>query len=192
MPGLNRLGLSIVAGALAVISSLSPQAAHAENIVGGVNVVNPMRASVADQNAIFAQLKATGVHVIRCGITPDAKGIDFAKRAAEHGIKIHLLLGPVYPPNALSRPYQPTVFPAMWGGRPLSLADPALSKASFQSIFDRLDSNNIVLAGMELGDEITWAAFNAEFPLPGEGRILSLSDLSHDPEGKQIAKGFLQ
>jgi hypothetical protein len=31
-----------------------------------------------------------------------------------------------------------------------------------------------------------------EFPLPGEGKILSLADLSIDPEGKQIAKGFLQ
>jgi hypothetical protein len=45
---------------------------------------------------------------------------------------------------------------------------------------------------MELGNEINWAAFNAEFPLPGEGKILSLADLSHDPEGRQIAKGFLQ
>ena len=46
--------------------------------------------------------------------------------------------------------------------------------------------------------ELNWATkstgplFNAESPLPGEGRILSLSDLSHDSEGKQIAKGFLQ
>src|SRR5580704_3503664 len=46
--------------------------------------------------------------------------------------------------------------------------------------------------------ELNWATkstgplFNAEFPLPGEGRILSLSDLSRDSEGKQIAKGFLQ
>ena len=55
-----------------------------------------------------------------------------------------------------------------------------------------LDANGIALAGIELGNEINWAAFNAEFPLPGEGRILSLSDLSHHSEGKQIAKGFLQ
>ena len=46
--------------------------------------------------------------------------------------------------------------------------------------------------------ELNWTTkstgplFNAEFPLPGEGRILSLSDLSRDSEGKQIAKGFLQ
>lgn len=192
MLGINRLSLPIIASALAAISPLPPQAAPAENIVVGVNVVNPMRAGIADQNAVFAQLHAAGVHVIRCGITPDTKGIDFAKRAAAQGIKIELGLGAQYPPDAPSRPYQPDVFPAMWGGHPLSFADPALSKASFQSMFDQLDANNIVLAGMELGNEINWAAFNAEFPLPGEGKILSLSDLSHDPEGKQIAKGFLQ
>jgi hypothetical protein len=59
-------------------------------------------------------------------------------------------------------------------------------------VLDALDASGIVPAGMELGNEINWAAFNAEFPLPGEGKILSLADLSHDPEGRQIAKGFLQ
>jgi hypothetical protein len=39
---------------------------------------------------------------------------------------------------------------------------------------------------------LNWAAFNPEFPLPGEGKTLTLSDLSNDPEGKQIAKGFMQ
>jgi hypothetical protein len=189
---MNRLSLPIVAGVLAAISVLPPQAARAQNVVVGVNVVNPMRASVADQNAVFAQLHAAGVHVIRCGISPDVKGIDFAKRAAAQGIKIELQVGAQYPPDAPSRPYQPEIFPAMWGGHPLSYADPALSKAIYQFLFDQFDANNIVLAGIELGNEINWAAFNAEFPLPGEGKILSLSDLSHDPEGKQIAKGFLQ
>ena len=36
-----------------------------------MNVVNPMRASVADQNAVFNQLEAAHVHVIRCGISND-------------------------------------------------------------------------------------------------------------------------
>jgi hypothetical protein len=167
-------------------------AAHAEDVVVGVNVVNPMRASVAAQDAVFAQLEAAHVHVIRCGISADDKGIDFARRAAAQGIRIQLILGAQYPPNAPSRPYQPDVFPAMWGGHPLSWADPDLSKALSQKVLDELDANGIVLAGMELGNEINWAAFNPEFPLPGEGKILSLADLSHDPEGKQIAKGFLQ
>ena len=189
---INRLSLPIIASVLGAISSLSAYSAQAQNIVVGVNVVNPMRANIADQNAVFAQLHAAAVHVIRCGISPDAKGIDFAKRAAANGIKIELQVGAQYPPAAPSRPYQSDAFPAMWGGHPLSYADPTLSKAAYQALFDQFDANDIVLAGIELGNEINWAAFNAEFPLPGEGKVFSLADLSRDPEAKQIAKGFLQ
>ena len=166
--------------------------ARAQSVVVGVNVVNPMRASVADQSTLLSQLKAAEVRVVRCGISNDDKGIDFAKRAATQGIRIQLIAGAEYAPNAPSRPYQPDVFPAMWGGHPLSFADPALSKANFQGLFDRLDANGIALAGIELGNEINWAAFNPEFPLPGEGKILNLEDLAHDSEGMQVAKGFLQ
>src|SRR5580700_6488314 len=165
---------------------------RAQDIVVGVNVVNPMRASIADQNAVFSQLEAAHVHVIRCGISNDEKGIDYAKRAKAKGIRILLGVGAEYLPNAPTRPYQPDKFPAMWGGPPLSYADPELSRAFYQKLFDALDANGIVLAGIELGNEINWAAFNPEFLLPGEGKILSLDDLAHDPEGKQIAKGFLQ
>jgi len=171
---------------------LAPARASAQEMVVGVNVVNPMRASLADQNTLLSRLKAAEVRVIRCGISNDDKGIDFAKRAAAQGIRIHLIVGQEYPPDAPTRLYQPNEFPDMWGGHPLSFADPALSKAAFQRLFDNLDANGIALAGIELGNEINWAAFNPEFPLPGEGKILSLQDLEDDPEGKQIAKGFLQ
>jgi hypothetical protein len=171
---------------------IAPVGARTQEMVVGVNVVNPMRASIADQNALLSQLKAAEVHVIRCGISNDDKGIDFAKRAAVQGIRLQLIVGPQYTPNAPTRPYQPKEFPAMWGGHPLSYADPTLSKTAFQRLFDGLDANGIELAGIELGNEINWAAFNPEFPLPGEGKILSVEDLAHDPEGKQIAKGFLQ
>jgi len=36
------------------------------------------------------------------------------------------------------------------------------------------------------------AAFNPEFPLPGEGKQFGLDDIYHDPEAQQIAKGYLQ
>jgi hypothetical protein len=55
----------------------------AQDVVVGVNVINPMRASVADQNAVLSQLEAAHVHVIRCGISNDDKGIDYAKRGSE-------------------------------------------------------------------------------------------------------------
>jgi hypothetical protein len=190
MDGMQRCG-SIAAMFLAIFC-LAILRAESQEMVVGVNVVNPMRSKVADQNTLFNQLEAAQVHVIRCGISNDDKGIDFAKRAAAQGIRIQLIVSPEYLPNALSRPYQPKEFPQMWGGHPLSFADPALSKTAFQHLFDSLDAGGITLAGVELGNEINWAAFNPEFPLPGEGKILSLDDLTHDPEGKQIAKGFLQ
>jgi hypothetical protein len=167
-------------------------ASQPSNFVIGVNVVNPLRAKIADQDAVIAQLKAAGVRVIRCGVTPDDKGIDFAKRVYAAGIKIELQVGPQYPTDAPKRPYQPAEFPSMWSGSPLSYADPKLSSTYFQTLIDRLESNGIVLAAFELGNEINWAAFNPEFPLPGEGKVFDLNDLSHDPEAKQVAKGFLQ
>jgi hypothetical protein len=181
-----------IAAVFLAVCVLAPSRAFTQDIVVGVNVVNPLRASIADQNALLGQLKAAQVHIIRCGISNDDKGIDFAKRAAAQGIHLQLIVGPQYSLDAPSRPYQPNLYPAMWGGHPLSYADAALSKAFFQKLFDSLDGNNLRLAGVELGNEINWAAFNPEFPLPGEGKILSLEDLAHDPEGKQIAKGFLE
>ena len=46
----------------------------------------------------------------------------------------------------------------MWSGHPLSYADPGLSKAFYQELFDALDANGIVQAGIELGNEMNWAA----------------------------------
>jgi hypothetical protein len=174
------------------ISILVPTRTQGQEMVVAVNVVNPMRSSVAIQNELFGQLKAAQVRVIRCSISNDDKGIDFAKRAAAAGIHLQLIVGAQYPPNAPTRPYQPKEFPAMWGGHPLSYADPSLSGTFFKRLFDSLDVAGITLAGAELGNEINWAAFNPEFPLPGEGKVLGLRDLADDPEGKEIAKGFLQ
>ena len=75
---------------------------------------------------------------------------------------------------------------------PLSWADLEASRVSYQSLFDKLDANGIVLAGIELGNEINWTDFNGDFPIPGEGKAFSLEDLSRDPEAQQVARGFLQ
>jgi hypothetical protein len=34
--------------------------------------------------------------------------------------------------------------------------------------------------------------FNGDFPVPGQGKAFSLSDLSRDPEAKRVAQGLLQ
>src|SRR5580692_8792293 len=140
-----------VAALFAAVFFLASAPSPAQEMVVGVNVVNPLRASVPNQNTLLGQLQAAQVRVIRCGISNDDKGIDFAKRAAAEGIRIQLIVGPQYAANAPTRPYEPDVFPAMWGGHPLSYGDPEISKAAFQRLFDNLDAAGITLAGVELG-----------------------------------------
>src|SRR5262249_34089477 len=80
----------------------------------------------------------------------------------------------------------------MRSARPLSWLDPERSRASYQSVFDKLDASGITLAGIELGNEINWTDFNGDFPIPGQGKAFSLEDLARDPEAQQVARGFLQ
>ena len=80
----------------------------------------------------------------------------------------------------------------MWGEPPLSKADPDSFRTYFEPLLAKLEAKGMVLAGFELGNEINWAGFNADFPLPGQGRVFDKNDLVHDPEGRQIAQGLLQ
>jgi hypothetical protein len=165
---------------------------QAATLATGMNIVNPMRANAAARTALIGQLRTGGVHMVRCGITNDADGVAFAQALYAAGIKIDLIVTPQYAQGAPSVPYRPVEYPNMWGGHPLSAADPSLSKAGFQSLIGKLDAAGVVLAGLELGNEINWVAFNPEFPLPGEGKVFSLAELSSDPEGRKIAAGYLQ
>jgi hypothetical protein len=180
-------------GRALVVSLYSAGATRAQDIVRGVNFVHPMQYSVADQNAALAVLKRAGVRVIRFGIEEDEdKNIDFIRRAHEQGIATVLILHGKYAPNAPVRPYRPKEFPGMWAGPPFSALDPVASGQYFQQVMDKLDADGIALAGLELENEINMAGNNPDFSLPGEGRVLGLNDLYHDPEGQQVAKGYLQ
>jgi hypothetical protein len=177
---------SLAAYALGVRPSLAAEATV------GVNVVNLQKLDVSQQDAILNDLKAAGVTVIRTGIAPDDNGIDFAKRAFARGIRIDFIVGVQYRPDAPTRPWLPKEFPNDWSGHPLSYADPQQFRAYFQALLDKLDAAGVRLAAFELGNELNSAAFNAEFPLPGQGKMFGSQDLAHDPEGRQIAAGYLQ
>jgi hypothetical protein len=80
----------------------------------------------------------------------------------------------------------------LWSGWPLSTANADTFKTNIGAELAKLESKGIVLAGFELGNEINWTGFNSDFPLPAQGRILTEKDLTDDPEGRQIAKGYLR
>ncbi|HEY9755612.1 MAG TPA: hypothetical protein V6C97_10650 [Oculatellaceae cyanobacterium] len=162
--------------------------------IRGVNFVHPFQFSQANQDQYLSQLQANGVHAIRIGVyeSDEPKVVDFVSRAQAKGIKTQLILHGLYAKAAPQRAYRPAEFPGMWGGPPLSFMDPEQSKQYFSRLLSDLEKANLQVNGLELENEINMAGNNPDFDLPGEGRVLSLSDLYKDPEGKKIAAGFKQ
>lgn len=186
--------LILVCGCLSLGFGAMPTA-RGENVVIGVNVVNPQRLRPADRETVLAELQAAGVRVIRAPLAPPwgggdyAPAIDFIRRAYERGIKTDLIIGLEYRDGAQKRPPFKAL-PNMWSSYPLSSADPVRFRAVFTALFDRLESMGLVFAALELGNEINWTAFNGDFPIPGEGRVFDGYDLTHDPEAQRIADGY--
>ena len=158
----------------------------------GAIPLNPTAARVAAQDELIQQLKAAGVHVIRVALTPDDLRIDFAKRAYAQGIKIEALIEPQVPRGAASGPDPSDGAPRAWGGLVLDAIDPALSKAYFETLFQKLRANGVLLAGIELGNEINWTNVNKDFPKTIHGKIFNFDDLHHDPLAQPYAAGLLQ
>jgi len=169
-------------------------AVQARDVIRGVDFVHPLQFSPEVQNAKLSELQSLGVHVIRFGMYAqnEDKNVDFIKRAYAHKISTVLILHGLYAPDAPARPFRPKEFPGMWPGPPLSDLDPVRSAQYFQELISKLEAGGVMLAGLELENEINMAGNNPDFRLPGEGRVLGLADLSHDPEGQQVAKGYLQ
>jgi hypothetical protein len=188
---------TVFMGALALsclISVISSAAqAQTRDLVQGANAAMGSL-SVRQQDAILAEPHAAGVRYIRTGITPDDKGVDFARRAQAQGMRILWLVELRYRPGAPGRPW-PNAY-GVWGGPPLSAAGPDQFRQYFAPPLAKLDAAGVRLAGFELANEINSPMFNADFPLLAENpvgsREFNLEDLSHDLEAQQVAKGFLQ
>ncbi|KJC51024.1 hypothetical protein UP09_02925 [Bradyrhizobium sp. LTSP885] len=172
----------------------APLAARAQNAVRGVDFVHPLQFSEAEQDAALARIASAGVRVIRFGMYQQDldKNIAFIARAHTHNIAVDLILHGLYPPDAPQRPYRAKEFPNMWAGPLISSLSPELSRPYFQQLLDKLDADGIALAALEFENEINMAGDNPDFSLPGQGRVLGLNDLYHDPEGQKVAKGYLQ
>jgi hypothetical protein len=186
-------GIVALSFTLCALLGSRPAQALTQNLVLGVNA-SMGSLSVEQQSTLLAELHAAGVHYIRAGIAPDEKGVDFARRAQAQGIRIDWLLQLQYRPGAPSRPW-PNAF-GVWGGPPLSAADPDQFRKYFEPLLAKLEAAGVTLAGFELGNEINSPMFNADFSLPAENparsREFNLEDLSRDPEAKRVAKGYMQ
>ena len=185
--------IASVAWALLAVIAVPALAGQPPPVVG-VNLVNePYKQTAPEQDATLRALQAAGVRAIRAGIPDNDQGLAFAQRARQHGIRIEWLLG-VYPDPGTPWPKLPGAYKGkgFWRGWPLSTANADTFRAKIGAQLARLESQGVVLAGFELGNEINWTGFNADFPLPAQGRVLTAKDLVGDPEGQKIAQGYLR
>lgn len=190
LPATSFAVISRIAFVTALSFVIWPNLVWAQGCNVGVNVNSFQNFDAAAQETIVQQLVVSGVHCVRTSLRPDDKNIHLAKQLQDKGIGLVLVPGPEYLPGARLRPADDKRH--MRSALPLSSADPERSRVFYQSLFDKLDANGIVLAGVELGNEINWTDFNGDFPIPGQGKAFTLQDLSRDPEAQQVARGFLQ
>jgi hypothetical protein len=186
------LPLVLLLLACVLLAPLGPAVAWAADVVVGVNLVNaPYNLTVPEQETILNTMHEAGVRVIRGAIPPGEKGTSWAELVYAHEIKIEWLVDGAYAPGT-PWPHAPNGFNGMWEAPPLSKLDPDKFRAYFEPLLAKLEATGTVLAGFELLNEFNWAGFNADFPLPGQGRVFGAGDLLNNPEGQLIAKGYLQ
>lgn len=158
----------------------------------GVNLVNePYKQTPDEQEATLNALQSAGVTAIRASIPNDDSGVAFAQRVHAHGIRIEWLVYLSYKPGTVW-PKPPHGHENMWHYPGLSATDPDAFRTAFGSQLAKLEAKGIEFAAFELGNEINWTAFNADFPIPGEGKIFGLDDLNNDPEAQKVGQGFVQ
>src|SRR5262249_9783997 len=105
----------------------------------GVNVNGFQNLDATQQEAVVQQLATSGVRCVRTSLRPDDKNIRLAQELQDRGIGLVLVLGAEFLPNAPVRPADAERH--MRSARPLSWLDPERSRASYQSVFDKLDAS---------------------------------------------------
>jgi hypothetical protein len=184
-------------GTLALALGLACSAPAFSQTQVGVNLTNGDRLSQSAQLAALSELQAAGANVIRIPLEPRTwgppgvytDGIALIKTAYASGIKPIVIVPLQYPASVKPRPYN-SAYPDIWAAYPLSQSDPAIFTSWFTPILAQLEASGVVLAGLELGNEINGAPFNGDFPVPGEGNVFGDTDLHTNAEAQVIAAGY--
>jgi hypothetical protein len=163
----------------------------------GVNFTTGERLSSSIQTAVLASMQASDVKVIRLPLElwngSYAASVATIEAAYARGIRVIAVLTLSDPATmqsgAVPRPAYPTLG-TTWAQYGLTQLSPTRFAAVIGPVLQQLDSAGVVLAGIELGNEINWTPFNGDFPTPGRGRVFGNAAMVSDPEAIKIAQGF--
>jgi hypothetical protein len=191
----------ILAAACILIGTLGANRVLAANVIVGVNVVGVQNLSETQQDALVELLQKEGVRTVRTGLGD--KFTHFITSAFRHGIGAVVIVDPTVGSAAAAQHARRADPPlTTWTVGRLSDADPEGFKQWLAPQLTTLQRNGVKLTALEIGNELNSPAYNGDFDVPGDGRVLGFDDLEKgwkawsdkapitDAEASNIAKGF--
>jgi hypothetical protein len=184
---------SVFAIACILVGTFSAYGAAANKVVVGVNVMGVDQIGDAQQEALAQQLQDNGVKTIRTALGGHGdRYTSFVITAYRHGIGSVIVVSPFA--NNTAKHSLPADASAghPWGLPALQDADPEGFGKWFVPELAQLEAAGVRVVAFEAGNEINSSPFNADFAVPGTGRVLGLADLenANDPEGRTVAASY--
>jgi hypothetical protein len=176
---------------LALVLGLASTAPAFSQTQVGVNFANGDRLSQSAQLAALSEFQAASAKVIRIPLEPRNWGppgvyddsIALIKAAYASGISPIVIVPLQYPTTVKPRPYNPA-HRHIWAAYRLSQSDPALFTSWFTPILAQLESSGVVLAGLELGNEINWLRSTVIFRCRERGTCSAMPIFTATPKRK--------
>jgi hypothetical protein len=191
----------ILAAICVLIGALGANRAMAANVIVGVNVVGVQNLGQTQQDTLVEVLQKEGVRTVRTGLGD--KYTHFITSAFRHGIGVVVIVDPTAGSAAASQHARRADPPlTTWTVGRLSDADPEGFKQWLAPQLATLQRNGVKLTALEIGNELNSPAYNGDFDVPGDGRVLGFDDIEKgwkawsnkesitDAEASNIAKGF--
>jgi hypothetical protein len=158
----------------------------------GINRTNLGRLS--EFQPVLDNIHDAGIRDIRLTLDPPldntVRTISYATRL---GFRVLFVISLGWPsfnvPDAALRPGRSARF---FPVHRLSDLDLAAYKIQFANILDKIEESGGRVAAFQIGNEINWAAFNGDLPLPpsGSGIRYTIQNFGSAPEASQIERGF--
>ena len=156
----------------------------------GLNKVDLGWLDASKARGVLSDMKRTGVHSIRVTLTPPFSNvIENIAISNEFDLKVFLNINFNFPPFNL-----PTVDEQRFGSSgvwPLSRLDPQHAMETLRPIFEEIAKRGLLLSGIEVGNEINWAGFNADLTAGSKDRKDSVGAPASIRRPEDFSKGIM-
>lgn len=156
----------------------------------GINKVDLGWIDPSKARSVLNDMKRTGVKSVRATLTPPFSNvIENIAISSDLDLKVLLNINFNFPPFNL-----PTVSEQRFGSSgvwPLSRLDPQHALNTLKPVLEEIAKRRLLLSGIEVGNEINWAGFNADLTAGSKDRKDSIGTLASIRRPEDFSKGIM-